>query len=86
MKRFSKLDSKQRTIAVSGFSALALVSLVGGIYAINASADGDIIINFNSEFARRSMEDFAFTDMDNNYYAVDCKTHNIDTHFASRCQ
>ena len=41
----------------------------------------DIIINFNSEFARRSMEDFAFTDMDNNYYAVDCKTHNIDTHF-----
>ncbi len=48
MKRFSKLDSKQRTIAVSGFSALALVSLVGGIYAINASADGDIIINFSS--------------------------------------
>ena len=27
------------------------------------------------------MEDFAFTDADNNYYAIDCKTHDIDTHF-----
>lgn len=41
----------------------------------------NIITNFNNEFSRRSMEDFAFIDTDDNYYAIDCKTHNIDTHF-----
>ena len=41
----------------------------------------NILSYFNNDFTRRSMEDFAITDIDNNYYAIDCKTHNIDTHF-----
>lgn len=36
---------------------------------------------FESSFARRAMADFAFTDMDGNYYVVDSKTHNLDTAF-----
>lgn len=37
--------------------------------------------NFESDFERRSMEDMAFYDADNHYYAVDCKTHNLTTTF-----
>lgn len=37
--------------------------------------------DFNSQFARRSMADFAFTDTDGFYYIIDNKTHNIDTAF-----
>lgn len=36
---------------------------------------------FNAAFARRAMADFAFTDVDDNYYVIDCKTHNLDTAF-----
>lgn len=36
---------------------------------------------FESEFERRSMEDMAFYDNENRYYAVDCKTHNLSTDF-----
>ena len=35
----------------------------------------------DSSFSRRSLEDFAFIDNEDNYYAVDCKTHNVDTVF-----
>lgn len=38
-------------------------------------------IDINTEFGRRSMEDMAFKDADDNYYAVDVKTHNLDTDF-----
>lgn len=38
-------------------------------------------IDASSEFGRRAMEDMAFKDSDGNYYAVDVKTHNIDTDF-----
>ena len=38
-------------------------------------------INVSSEFGRRAMEDMAFIDSNGNYYAVDVKTHNIDTDF-----
>ncbi len=38
-------------------------------------------INVNDEFGRRAMEDMAFKDSNNNYYAVDVKTHNIETAF-----
>ncbi len=38
-------------------------------------------IDVTTEFGRRSMEDMAFKDSDDNYYAVDVKTHNIDTDF-----
>lgn len=37
--------------------------------------------SFESDFERRSMEDMAFTDINNQYYAVDCKTHNLQTVF-----
>ena len=38
-------------------------------------------IDVSSEFGRRAMEDMAFKDPNGNYYAVDVKTHNIDTDF-----
>lgn len=41
----------------------------------------NIVKDYNSTFARRSMADFAFTDVDDNYFAVDSKTHNVDTSF-----
>lgn len=39
------------------------------------------IRNFDQKFARRSMEDLAFEDAAGNYYAVDVKTHNLQTAF-----
>lgn len=41
----------------------------------------DTVKDFSSSFARRAMADFAFTDLDDNYYVVDSKTHNLDTSF-----
>ena len=38
-------------------------------------------IDVKAEFGRRAMEDMAFKDSDDNYYAVDVKTHNLDTDF-----
>lgn len=40
-----------------------------------------IIHGFRADFPRRSMEDVAFYDEDENYYAVDIKTHNLSTDF-----
>jgi hypothetical protein len=40
-----------------------------------------VISNFQPDFARRAMADFAFQDKNGNYYVVDVKTHNEDTHF-----
>ena len=37
--------------------------------------------SFERDFERRSMEDMAFYDVKNQYYAVDCKTHNLSTFF-----
>ncbi|MBQ7443444.1 MAG: hypothetical protein IJS59_06210 [Bacteroidaceae bacterium] len=37
--------------------------------------------SFEGDFERRSMEDMAFYDNENQYYAVDCKTHNLATAF-----
>lgn len=39
------------------------------------------LLSFESDFERRSMEDMAFYDKDQQYYAVDCKTHNLSTVF-----
>lgn len=39
------------------------------------------ILDVDNDFSRRSMEDIAFKDNDGNYYAVDVKTHNLDTQF-----
>ena len=41
----------------------------------------DVIVNYYSNFPRRAMEDLAFTDQEGNYYAVDIKTHRLDTDF-----
>jgi len=41
----------------------------------------DILKNYSSAFARRSMADFAFEDVDSFYYVVDNKTHNLGTDF-----
>lgn len=42
---------------------------------------GDLAENCSSSFARRSMADLAFTDKNGFYYAVDVKTHRLDTKF-----
>lgn len=41
----------------------------------------NMLKSFETDFERRSMEDMAFTDINNQYYAVDCKTHNLQTVF-----
>lgn len=40
-----------------------------------------LIDEFSADFARRAMEDLAFSDVDGNYYLIDVKTHNISTEF-----
>lgn len=40
-----------------------------------------VISEFSADFARRAMADLAFTDVDNNYYLIDVKTHNTTTQF-----
>ena len=47
---------------------------------VNCIPNG-IVREFSSSFARRAMADFAFTDVDNKYYVIDSKTHNLDTSF-----
>ena len=42
---------------------------------------GDLSEEYSSQFARRAMADFAFTDKDGFYYVVDVKTHRLDTRF-----
>lgn len=42
---------------------------------------GDLGTNPNAKFARRSMADLAFSDKYGNYYAIDVKTHRLDTEF-----
>lgn len=37
--------------------------------------------DYRNDFTRRAMEDFAFNDMNGNYYAVDVKTHRTGTKF-----
>jgi hypothetical protein len=39
------------------------------------------IKDFSDTFARRAMADVAFSDVDDNYFIVDIKTHNKDTAF-----
>lgn len=41
----------------------------------------NMLQSFENGFERRSMEDMAFYDVNNFYYAVDCKTHNLNTVF-----
>lgn len=40
-----------------------------------------VLNEFSAAFARRAMADVAFTDVDENYYLIDIKTHNISTEF-----
>lgn len=40
-----------------------------------------ILSEFSADFARRAMADLAFTDVDDNYYLIDVKTHNTTTQF-----
>jgi hypothetical protein len=41
----------------------------------------NLAIKHSGSFARRSMQDYAFEDTDGAYYAVDFKTHSLDTKF-----
>ena len=40
-----------------------------------------IVHTYETGFQRRSMEDMAFDDKNGYYYAIDAKTHNINTNF-----
>lgn len=41
----------------------------------------NMIKYYKASFPRRAMPDVAFSDLDDNYFVVDIKTHNIDTNF-----
>jgi len=41
----------------------------------------DLVTKIDTSFARRSMADLAFEDINHNYYVVDIKTHNRNTAF-----
>lgn len=41
----------------------------------------DLGIQVDNDFTRRSMEDLAFKSRQGNYYAIDVKTHNLNTAF-----
>ena len=62
-----------RTIGYSVQQYLASVGLPKALKQSNISVDNN--------FSRRSMEDMAFSDGQENYYAIDVKTHNLDTLF-----
>jgi hypothetical protein len=42
---------------------------------------GKYCVEYSPDFARRAMADLAFSDADELYYAVDVKTHRLETHF-----
>jgi len=42
---------------------------------------GSLASDYKTDFARRAMEDLAFRDMHDNYYAVDVKSHRTSTSF-----
>lgn len=42
---------------------------------------GDWCVEYSNDFTRRAMEDFAFTDREGFYSAIDVKTHRTDTEF-----
>lgn len=42
---------------------------------------GDWCEEYSSDFARRAMADFAFSDVEGFYYVIDVKTHRTDTKF-----
>lgn len=41
----------------------------------------NIVKDYSDKFARRAMADLAFTDVNNNYFIIDIKTHNKNTNF-----
>jgi hypothetical protein len=41
----------------------------------------DLAKEYNTNFSRKSMEDFSFVDKNNLYYKIDVKTHNLKTEF-----
>lgn len=77
---------KNATNIVTG-SSLASPRAVGDAVQDYLASQGleNVLSNYNidisSEFGRRAMEDMAFKDTNGYYYAVDVKTHNIDTDF-----
>jgi len=56
----------------------AIESILGGSFD---TILGDLCKEYSATFARRTMADLAFTDVDDFYYVVDVKTHRTDTKF-----
>lgn len=59
----------------------AIQEFLGAQDGLKHSIPSSLIQSFESDFARRSMEDMAFLDNDNCYFAIDTKTHNLGTLF-----
>lgn len=78
IKRF--LNAPENTTLFSG-SPRTVGDRVEEAIKANISSLIPGIRNFDQKFARRSMEDLAFEDTAGNYYAVDVKTHNLETVF-----
>ncbi len=59
----------------------AIQEFLGTQNGLRNSIPTTLIKSFESDFARRSMEDMAFTDNEDCYFAIDTKTHNLGTLF-----
>lgn len=59
----------------------AVQDFLGEQGGLRTCIPNNVLKSFENEFERRSMEDMAFYDINNRYYAVDCKTHNLNTVF-----
>ncbi len=59
----------------------AVQEFLGELGGLRTCIPQKMLQSFENDFERRSMEDMAFYDKNNQYYAVDCKTHNLNTVF-----
>ena len=59
----------------------AIQEFLGTQEGLKKSIPTHLVKSFESDFARRSMEDMAFTDNADCYFAIDTKTHNLGTLF-----
>jgi hypothetical protein len=83
-KKVKELIGREKTFLSSSTvsSTRAIGDAIQNIIASNfESVVTDYCKQYSSDFARRSMADFAFEDKEGNYYVIDVKTHNVETKF-----
>lgn len=72
LTRYTQRSTRAGGDAIEAALNANLAQVIGGIVKIQ---------NYSTSLTRRSMEDIAFSDDNGNYYAIDVKSHNIDTTF-----